>query len=238
MNNQQGFFGFEISADLYHSCTQVIKDLQLGQNLTCIDERAAENIVRLADTGFEVYYDKPSNLVEFSSILRKAADAGIHAVQKAAHLVIRKVLIGMPISELSVLSDYMANLLCTDGENPERYYICFTLSDELFQLAQTLLARVRTDSNVDLYRAEIIGALEQLIQVGVDVYYAKPVGQIKLGRIARKASDLGIRTAHKGTTTVLHKLLGEMPHEAMIPLAAYFESLLHDQVQVYQRDAA
>lgn len=239
MDTHQCFFGFEISADLYHSCVQVIKDIDAGHDLQNLDRRAAENVNRLTDTGFEAYYAKPSGMIELSNVLRKAADAGVSAVQKGVHMVVRKVIVGTPLPQLKVMSDYMAQLLCTsETDAGTRYYVCFTLSEELFTLAQTLLARVRTDSNVDTYRQDIIAALERLIEAGIDAYYAKPVDQVKLGRITRTASDLGIRTAHKGTTAVVHKLFKDMPHQAMLPLAAYFESLLHDEVRSLQSNAA
>lgn len=238
MENQQCFFGFEISADLYHSCTQVIKDLQAGKATGDIDRLAAENVIRLTDTGFDAYYAKPSSMIELSNVLRKAADAGVGAVQKGVHMVVRKVIVGTPPAQLKVMGDYMAQLLCASQTEPGRYFVCFTLSEELFTLAQTLLARVRTDSNVDIYRADIIAALERLIEAGIDAYYAKPVDQVKLGRITRAASDLGIKTAHKGTTAVVHKLFKDMPHRAMLPLAAYFESLLHDEVRSLDSNAA
>lgn len=243
MDSQQCFFGFEISADLYHSCVQVIKDIDAAltlQNLDMqsLDRRAAENVNRLTDTGFEAYYAKPSSMIELSNVLRKAADAGVSAVQKGVHMVIRKVIIGTPLPQLKVMSDYMSQLLCESETEPGRYFVCFTLTEELFSLAQTLLARVRTDSNVEAYRRDIIAALERLIEAGIDAYYAKPVDQVKLGRITRTASDLGIKTAHKGTTAVVHKLFKEMPHQAMLPLAAYFESLLHDEVRSFQSNAA
>ncbi len=238
MDNQQCFFGFEISADLYHSCVQVIKELQSGQTAPNIDQRAAENVIRLTDTGFDAYYAKPSSMIELSNMLRKAADAGVGAVQKGVHMVVRKVIVGTPVPQLKVMGDYMAQLLCASETEPGRYFVCFTLSEELFSLAQTLLARVRTDANVDVYRADIIAALERLIEAGIDAYYAKPVDQVKLGRITRAASDLGIKTAHKGTTAVVHKMFKEMPHQAMLPLAAYFESLLHDEVRSFQASAA
>ncbi len=238
MDNHQCFFGFEISADLYHSCAQVIKELKTGKVSDDIDKRAAENVIRLTDTGFEAYYAKPSSMIELSNVLRKAADAGVGAVQKGVHMVVRKVIVGTPLPQLKVMGDYMAQLLCASQTEPGRYFVCFTLSEELFTLAQTLLARVRTDSNVDAYRTEVIAALERLIEAGIDAYYAKPVDQVKLGRITRAASDLGIKTAHKGTTAVVHKLFKEMPHQAMLPLAAYFESLLHDEVRSLNSNAA
>lgn len=238
MDSQQCFFGFEISADLYHSCVQVIKDIESGHNLDNVDRRAADNVVRLADTGFDAYYAKPSSMIELSNVLRKAADAGVSAVQKGVHMVVRKVIVGTPLPQLKIMGDYMSQLLCASETDPKRYYVCFTLTDELFTLAQTLLSRVRVDSNVDAYRWDIVAALERLIEAGIDAYYARPVDQVKLGRITRTASDLGIKTAHKGTTAVVHKLFKEMPHQAMIPLAAYFESLLHDEVRSYQPSAA
>lgn len=238
IKNQQCFFGFEISADLYHSCIQVIKDINEGHDQSRLDERAADNVIRLTNTGFEVYYAKPSSMIELSNVIRKAADAGVHAVQKGVQMVVRKVIVGTPVQQLKIMSDYMAQLLCVSETDPNRYYVCFTLTEELFTLAQTLLARVRTDTNVEAYRTEIIAALERLIVAGIDAYYAKPVDQVKLGRITRTASDLGIKTAHKGTTAVVHKLFKDMPHAAMLPLAAYFETLLHDEVRSFQSSAA
>lgn len=238
MDAHQCFFGFEISADLYHSCVQVIKDIHAERDVTHLSRRAADNVIRITDAGFESYYDKPCGMVEISNVLRKAADAGVHAVQKGVHMVVRKVIIDTPLPQLRIMADSMAELLCASETEPGRYYVCFTLTEELFTLAQTLLARVRTDQNVEAYRFEIIGALERLIEAGIEAYYAKPVNQVKLGRITRTASDLGIKTVQKGTNAVVHKLFRDMPHTQMLPLAAYFESLLHDEVRALALSAA
>lgn len=238
MDAHQCFFGFEINADLYHSCVQVIKDIEAGHDVQSLNRRATENVIRLTDTGFEAYYAKPSGMVAISNVLRKAADAGVHAVQKGVHMVVRKIISDTPLPQLKVMSDAMAELLCASETESGRYYVCFSLSQELFSLAQTLMARVRTDNNVDTYRNDIIEALERLIEAGIEAYYAKPVNQVKLGRITRAASDIGIKTAQKGTNAVVHKLFRDMPHTEMLPLAAYFESLLHDEVRAFSTQNA
>jgi hypothetical protein len=226
-------FGFALDADLYHACAQTLKDVHQHPDLAWLNRCAGENLIRVTDTGFRAYYEEPVNNVKLSPMLRKTADAGVHTVQKAVHIVIRRIFDGRPRDQLIFMSRYMGDMLCTDPQG--RHYLCFRLEEGLFNRATALLARVRTDANVDDYRQDILDALEQLIEAGLEAYYSLPVGQVNLGRFMRAASDLGINTAHKGIIAVVHKLFGPMSREDMLPLTTYFESLLHSDVTTFNQ---
>lgn len=227
-------FGFEISEELYHACLRTLKDARDHADIGWVNRCAAENLIGLTDAGFRAYYEGPVNLVALSPMLRKTADTGVHAVHKGVQLVIRKIFVDRPREHLVFMADYMADMLCSGPGPTPRRYLCFPLDRSLFELAVTLLARVRTDPALDVYRQDIIQALERLIAEGVEWYYTRPVSQVTLGRFIRAASDLGIGTAHKGIIAVLHKLLGAMTHHDLQPLTAYFETLLHADVQSWR----
>lgn len=80
---------------------------------------------------------------------------------------------------------------------------------------------------MDGYRDEIIGSLEDLIEEAIQVYYVAPISKVEVGRITRAAADMGITTVKKGSSMVLHKVFKTMPHAKLMPLAEYFQTLLH-----------
>jgi hypothetical protein len=226
-------FGFRLDADLYHACAQTLKEVRHHPDLGWLNRCAGENLIRVTDTGFHAYYERPVGKVKLSPMLRKTADAGVHTVQKAVHIVIRRIFDDRPRDQLIFMADYMGDMLCTNPAG--EHFLCFRLEESLFRRATDLLARVRNDANVDAYRADILNALEELIEAGLEAYYSFPVGQVNLGRFMRAASDLGINTAHKGIIAVVHKLFGPMSREDMLPLTTYFESLLHDDVTTFNQ---
>ncbi len=232
MHKHGQYFGFEIPESIYINAVETINQILAGGPNSDLNAKVAESLIDITEVGFEAYYQKPSELVNISPVVRKAADAGINAVRKGVHIVIRKVFSRMPNSELKVLAQYMANMINHDNaETNRRFYITFALNDRLFELAQTLLARVRTDPELENYRDDIVQSLLDLIDAGVDAYYREPVGMISMSKLTRKTADLGISTAQKGTNSVVHRLFKVMPHEELIPLASYFETLLHTRLQ-------
>ncbi|OUS26017.1 hypothetical protein A9Q99_19770 [Gammaproteobacteria bacterium 45_16_T64] len=230
MNQQH--FGFEIEETLYRKAQDAIQAIGAQPNAEQLNQQVAEALVDITEVGFVAYYYKPSDMVTISSVVRKAADSGIVAVKRGVHMVIRKLFKKMDPSELQKLASYMDALLVHEKTaDGKRFYVAFNLSSELFELAQELLARVRQDPEIDGYRQNIIAALNKLIRAGVEAYYETPSSMIKLGRVTRKTADLGITTAEKGSNIVVKKLFKVMPHEALIPLSSYFESLLHSDLE-------
>jgi hypothetical protein len=229
-------FGFGLDAELYHACARTLKDVHDHPDLAWLNRCAGENLIRVTDTGFKAYYEHPVNNVKLSPMLRKTADAGVHTVQKAVHIVIRRIFDDRPRDQLLFMSRYMGDMLCTNPQG--EHFLCFRLDAGLFQRATALLARVRTDPDINAYRQEILGALEELIEAGLEAYYSMPVGQVNLGRFMRAASDLGINTAHRGIIAVVHKLFTPMSREDMLPLTTYFESLLHSDVVTWNEQQA
>lgn len=238
MFNHGQHFGFEIPESLYEkSCNTISEVLQGGSaaqpgSEVHLNKAIVETLTEITEVGFQAYYEKPRDLVSMSPVIKKAADAGINAVRKGVQIVIKKVFTRTPLSELQVLARYMSDRLTYDeNASGKRHFITFPLTDELFELSQRLLARVREDSNVEEYRKDIINSLIELIDAGVGAYYHEPVNMISLGKLTRKTADVGISTAQKGSNAVVNRLFKVMPHEEMIPLSAYFESLLHSQLR-------
>ncbi len=231
MTDQTQFFGFRIPQALYEQAGQHIDQVIAGDINRKLVEDIAANLVEITDTGLEAYYNKPRDLIEISPVIRKAADAGINAVMKGVHLVIRKVITRAPESELQKMAHYMKSLLTADENG--HHYVTFPLTAELHDLAIELLEEVRANSNVDTYREDIVRALYRLIDAGIDAYYHQPVGMIQLGKLTRKTADVGINTAQKGTNSVIRRIFKVLDHKEMLPLTNYFETLLHRDLNPY-----
>lgn len=231
MTEQAQFFGFRIPESLYTQAGTHIDQVLSGQINRKLVEDIAKNLIAITDTGLEAYYNKPRDLIDISPVVRKAADAGIHAVMKGVHLVIRKVILRAPDSELQKMAFYMKSLLTADDNG--HYYVTFPLNKELHDLAMELMAEVRKNTNVDTYREDIVQALYRLIDAGIDAYYHQPVGMIELGKLTRKTADVSISTAQKGTNSVIRRIFKVLEHDEMLPLTNYFETLLHRDLNAY-----
>ena len=231
MKEQTQYFGYTISEELYAKAgTNIDKTLAGEINAELVDE-ITETLINITDIGLQAYYQRPRDLIEISPVVKKAADAGIKAVMKGVHIVIRKVIQRAPESELQKMALYMKSLLTQDESG--NYYITFQLTDELYSLSQRLMERVRVDNDVDAYREDIVRALYRLIDAGIDAYYHQPVGMIELGKLTKKTADMGIITAQKGTNSVIQRIFKVLEHEEMMPLTCYFESLLHSDLRSY-----
>lgn len=231
------YFGYEIEASLYADLVANLQRIEAGGPSEELAKVAAQHLVQLTHIGVQAYYERPAGMISMPSIVRKAADTGISAVFKAVDMVIHKVLAKRSLEELQTMAADMCRLICVSDEPQPRYFICFPLPAHLFERSQALLARVSQDSHVELYRDDIIQSLEDLIEEGINVFYTAPMTKVRVGRITKAAADLGMATVKKGSSVVLHKVFKTMPHEAMVPLAAYFETLLHQDVNPYRNQA-
>lgn len=228
---KQQYFGFEISEALYNQSHAIIQAIQSQSNDKDLNNKIANVLIEINEAGFDAYYYKPSDMIQISPVVKKAADTGIVAVRRGIHVVIKKLFKNMPTQELEKLASYMSTLLTHEksGSN-QRFFVAFNLSPELYSLAQELLTRVSQDPEIEGYRQNIISALNELIRAGVKAYYETPSSMINIGRIMRKTADVGISTAEKGSKIVVKKLFNVVPYKALIPLSSYFESLLHDNL--------
>ena len=227
------YFGYEIEEQIYRDVISTLERIKAGGRSEDLGREAANNLVVLTRIGLQAYYERPASLIELSPLVRKAADTGISTIFKAVDMVIHKVMAKRSLEELQTMAHDMCHLICVaEGADPS-YYICFPLPAHLFERSQTLLARVQQDSNVDLYRHDIIQSLEELIEEAIGVFYTSPISKVQVGRITKAAADVGMTTVKKGSSMVLNKVFKTMPHAEMLPLAAYFETLLHQGILSY-----
>lgn len=228
------YFGYPIEKQLYHQVVATINQIQAGKNTDQLCQLCSDTLIAITDAGFDAYYEQPAQLAKISPRLKKATDTGIHAVQKGIHLVIRKLLKNRKIEDLERLANNFSYLVCIDNHDPEKAYACFRLEEDLYQKVVANMRRVHEDPNVESYRRDVIDSVEDLISAGIDVFYTKPVDQADIGRITRKAADIGIHTVQKGSNAVVHRLFKEMDYATLLPMAEYFETLLHSEVQTYK----
>lgn len=228
------YFGYSISESLYKQVVDTIQQIQSGGDTTRLCSIAADTLIEITDAGFYAYYERPAQLAKISPSLKKATDAGIHAVQKGIHLVIRKLLKNRKQKDLERLAKNFSYLICIDDHDPGQAYACFQLEESLYQRVVANMRRVHEDPNLELYRQEVIDSIEDLIGAGIDNFYTKPVDQADIGRITRKAADFGIHTVQKGSNAVVHRMFKEMDYATLLPMAEYFETLLHSEVQTYR----
>lgn len=231
MNGNLHYFGYEIEPALYQNLMTNMAQIEAGGPSDALARTAADHLVQLTQIGIQAYYERPASLISMPSLVRKAADTGMSTIVKAVEMVIHKVLSKRSLAELQEMVADMRQLVCSSEETPARHFICFPLPAHLYERSQTLLARVAEDPQVELYRDDIIGSLEELIEEAIAVFYSAPLAKVQVGRITRAAADVGITTVKKGSSMVLSKVFKSMPHSEMLPLAAYFETLLHQDLR-------
>lgn len=222
------FWAYPIGSELALKTLDVIQEIsqtEAATNVEMLNRKVAEVLKPLTEDGLVAYYHRPSETIEMSPLLRKTADAGVNSVKKAIFLVIQTIFKKMPLEQLKALAGYMESMIYRDGEDGE-YHVAFVLEAELAVRASELIERVRTDRLTKLYMKELIQALGDLVHEGVEHYYSKPSDLITLGRITKKAADIGIDTAEKGVRGLIRKILRELPHDALVQLADYVETLM------------
>lgn len=237
MTEQQQYFGYEIDADTYQDLIGTLQRIRQGGSSEELGRQAARQLVRLTELGLLAYYQRPASMIAMPSVVRKAADTGISAIFKAVDMVIHRVLAKRSLAELQSMAADMSQMIGVSDDATPRYFICFPLPAELSERASTMLNRVQQDNNVDAYRNDIITSLEDLIEEAIGVFYTQPLSRVQVGKITRAAADMGMTTVKKGSSMVLHKVFKTMPHEDLLPLADYFLTLLHQDVQPYARQA-
>ncbi len=233
---QTRFFGYAIEQSLYKQVVDLITQINQGErgDTDRLSEMSGAALIEVTDAGFQAYYERPAQLAHISPRVKKASDAGMHAVQKGIHMVIRKLMKNRSLNDLKQLATSLSYLICVDNSDPSKAYACFRLDEELFQRVVAIMNRAHTDSNIEAYRSEMIESIEALIATGVDNFYSKPIGKAEIGRITRKAADIGIHTVQKGSNAVVHKVFKDMDHGTLLPMAQYFETLLHTEVKTYK----
>lgn len=233
MSNELRFFGYEIDATLQQRLVTHLDQILAGGPADKLAKLAAQDLVELVDIALNAYYEHPADMISLSPLIRKAADTGMAAVSKAVDMVIHRVMAKRSLEELQRMAGDMGSMLCSSQDEPPRHYICFPLPADLYERSQALIARVHNDTEVDGYREDIITSLEDLIEEGIQVYYVAPISQVEVGRITKAAADMGISTVKKGTSMVLQKVFKTMPHATLLPLAAYFQTLLHQGLRTH-----
>ncbi|MBA53071.1 MAG: hypothetical protein CMK89_01315 [Pseudomonadales bacterium] len=228
------YFGYPISESLYGQVVATINQIRQGGDPSHLCQLAADTLIAITDAGFYAYYERPAQLANISPNLKKATDAGIHAVQKGIHVVIRKLLKNRKQKDLDQLAKNFSYLICVADADPNQAYACFRLAETLYQRVVANMQRVHSDPKVASYRQDVIESIEDLIGAGIDNFYTKPVDRADIGRITRKAADFGIHTVQKGSNAVVHRMFKEMDYATLLPMAEYFETLLHSEVQTYR----
>ncbi len=227
------YFGFEVEEALYVRLTETLDRIMAGGRADELGRQAAANLVELVHVGLQAYYRHPADMIELAPLVRKAADTGIAAIFKAVDMVIHKVLAKRSLPDLQQMAGDMSQMICITPDESPRYVICFPLPADLYERSQVMIERVQTDSGVDGYRDDIITSLEDLIEEAMQHFYTKPIAKVEVGRITKAAADMGMTTVKKGSSMVLHKVFKTMPHAKLIPLADYFQTLLHEGLMPY-----
>ena len=229
------YLGYEINEPLRSRIIETITRINAGGSTDKLNSYAADTLIDITNSGFLAYYDTPTSLVKLSSTTKLATDAGVHTVQKAIQMVIRKLIRKRSIDDLKNLAFNLSHLICLNNDNPSDTYACFRIPKSLYDKAQGVIVKVQNDPNPDLYRHEIIETIEDMIGVGIDMFYTRPVSQANIGKLTRKAADVSMGGVQKGINGVINRLFRNMDHEELTTLSHYLSSLLHSNVSTYYR---
>ncbi len=229
------YLGYPLDPVLYQQIVDTINQIEQGGNTDTLCKSAAETLINVTNAGFSAYYDTPTSMAALPRPIKRATDAGIHTVQKGIQMVIRKLLKNRSMEDLERLAFNLSHLICVDIESPDKAYACFRLRKPLYEKAVTNMQRVHEDTNLHAYRGDVIESIEDLIESGIEMFYTRPVNQANIGKLTRKAADLGMHGVQRGINAVIHRMFKDMRHSELQPLASYFETLLHSNVDTYYR---
>ncbi|MCP5161554.1 MAG: hypothetical protein H7A00_07780 [Hahellaceae bacterium] len=228
MQGAKGYWGFPIETHLHSQALETVQLIRTNAAAEAgrLSERAAEVVMKLTQKGLFAYYEKPTQIVPLSPVMRKTADAGIRAVMGALNMVIKQFFKKRTADELIALAQYIEGMLWAhpiDGQP----YLVFKLDAALHERALALIAQVREDRNRKAYIDNVIDALWELVDHGVNYYYEAPTELVDMGGMTRKTADFGIKTAEKGIRALIDKLVRELSYAQLVELSSHIESMIH-----------
>lgn len=220
-------WGFPIDVELYRTAHQTIARIRAKEHKHSSANLAASEVVsRLTAFGLQHYYQIPIDSVPMAPRMRRMADSGINVVMAAINMVIRQFFKNRSDDELLEMASYLEPMLWVNPQSGQPYLV-FALEPDLYQRAQVLIERVRTDQNTQGYIDEVVDTLCELVAQGVHYYYHAPSDLIGLKGLSRKTVDVGIHNAQKGIRLLIEKLVREVPHRHLVDLSYHIESMIH-----------
>ncbi len=108
---EQPHFMFPLEAAAGEALMASLEQVKSGE-VSHHDVRALTHQLQLVvDVCLVHYYRKPAEMVSLGRITRKAADTGIHSVQKAFHTLLGRLLPNLSEPALAELSDHLCSLI-------------------------------------------------------------------------------------------------------------------------------
>lgn len=227
MQPSNAYWGFPISKDLHNEARSTMQKIQNTEDdHKQLSIEAAAIVSELTQHGLANYYHKPTEIVPLPKLAKKTADSGIKAIMKGLDLVIRQFFKKRSAQELQAITGYLDFMLHSHPESGH-YFLVFSLTDELYSRAKTLLDTVRGNDNRDEYIRDVIGALCELVAEGVKYYYYEPTRMVDFKGITQKTADVSISQVQKGIQGLIKKLVSELTHGQLVELSHHIESMLH-----------
>ncbi len=138
-------------------------------------------------------------------------------VQKAIHIMVKKVVGKLDNRELKPLVEYYK---AQEIEHQGKIYLGFQIDSRIETLIASCIQHLE-NGNIDASKKELIIVLEDIIENTLNIFLLEAMGKVRLGLIARKVVDLTHATIDKAVPPALHKIVNHMDHSQLEQLKSF-----------------
>lgn len=104
--------------------------------------------------------------------------------------------------------------------------IAFRISAELRARTEAAVAAVRDDPGDPGRVGELVEAVLELTDTGLDYYFLEPLRRAEVGAMGTTAARLGIATAGRGIPPIVRRVISGMDEEQVLSIADFIEEIL------------
>lgn len=108
-----------------------------------------------------------------------------------------------------------------------REIIGFPIDRHLAERLHDTVHRLRTADDEDLPRREAAELVIQIMSVGLDFHFRRPMRAMKTPPALRRAVDLAVIASERAAGTALRRITRNLPAAQMRGVADYLEEALH-----------
>lgn len=195
----------EIALALHH-------DKVSEKELASAREHFVHALNKVIDSGFEFYYQKPTEKEgNLSPIVKRTVDSVINTVRHAIHIVVQRVFKSMPIQDLKLMGYYMDSMVIPHNE--KYAYLAFPINENIRSGFIDIHDKVTRSNSKENYGPELAVIFSSIVKESTHYYYHAPTDLIKLNRIAKKAADISIDGAANGIQKVIRRVIKDISHK-------------------------
>lgn len=104
--------------------------------------------------------------------------------------------------------------------------VAFEISAELRRRCEEAIAAVRAADEPREHLAELVEAVVELTDTGLDFYFLYPLERVGAGRVARGTAQVGVAAARRGLPTVVRRVVGSLSNGQVLELVDFIDEIL------------